>query len=117
MPAKTRFIIVNMIGLVGAIVFFVLSRGQVTITVLDADLSYSPGLLVFLAYTIGALVGASSMVPFLQGKQVENVAKLKEWQQQDAKLAVEVQSDKEKQLEAKIATLETALKQALKKES
>lgn len=45
----------------------------------------------------------------------QNIAKLKEWQQQDNKLAIEVQKDKEKQLEAKIATLEAALKQALNK--
>ena len=37
------------------------------------------------------------------------------WQKQDAKLVAEVQSDKEKQLEAKIATLEAALQRALKK--
>ncbi len=106
-----------MVGLVGAITFFVLSREQITFMLFGVELSTSPGLLVCISYVIGALIGASSMVPFLSGKQAENVAKLKEWQQQDAKLAVELQSDKEKLLEAKIATLETALKQALKKES
>lgn len=37
------------------------------------------------------------------------------WQVQDAKLIAEVKSDREKQLEAKIQTLEAALKQSLKK--
>ena len=45
----------------------------------------------------------------------QNEKRLEKWQNQDAKLLVEVQSDKEKQLEAKIATLEAALKRALKK--
>ena len=37
-------------------------------------------------------------------------------QVQDAKLAASITSDREKQLEAKISTLETALEKALKKE-
>lgn len=40
---------------------------------------------------------------------------LSDWQKQDAKLAAEIKSDREKQLEAKIATLEVALNKALKK--
>lgn len=40
-----------------------------------------------------------------------------QWQNQDAKLVAEIKSDREKQLEAKIATLETALKSALQKKS
>lgn len=44
-----------------------------------------------------------------------NEKRIEQWQSQDAKLALEVQSDKEKQLEAKIATLEAALQRALKK--
>lgn len=77
--------------------------------------TWSSGLLVLFSYIIGAMVGTTSLLPYVKGRQEENVAKLKEWQEQDAKLALEVQSDKEKQLEAKIATLEAALKQALKK--
>jgi uncharacterized integral membrane protein len=38
-----------------------------------------------------------------------------EWQKQDAKLITEIESDRVKQLEAKIETLESALKSALKK--
>ncbi len=40
-----------------------------------------------------------------------------QWQDQDAKLAANLTSDREKQLEAKIATLEAALEKALKKPS
>jgi len=38
-----------------------------------------------------------------------------DWQKQDVKLDAEIQSDKEKRLEEKIATLEVALNRALKK--
>jgi hypothetical protein len=51
----------------------------------------------------------------IRSKELKSEAKLLQWQAQDAKLAVEIQSDKEKQLEAKIATLEAALNSALKK--
>ena len=62
---------------------------------------------------LGSAIGHSiSLVK--QVKTQEEKRKL-EWQAQDAKLAAEVKSDREKQLEAKIATLETALQRALKK--
>ncbi len=51
----------------------------------------------------------------IRSKELKSEAKQLQWQAQDAKLAVEIQSDKEKQLEAKIATLEAALTSALKK--
>jgi hypothetical protein len=38
-----------------------------------------------------------------------------DWQVQDVKLVAEIKSDRENQLEAKIATLESALNKALKK--
>jgi hypothetical protein len=38
-----------------------------------------------------------------------------DWQAQDLKLVAEIKSDRENQLEAKIATLESALNKALKK--
>jgi hypothetical protein len=40
-----------------------------------------------------------------------------DWQKQDVKLDAEIQSDKEKRLEEKIATLEVALDRALKRKS
>lgn len=63
----------------------------------------------------GCIVGFSLNFAFSKGK-LNNQRKLEEWQAQDAKLAASLVSDKEKQLEAKIATLETALKNALKKQ-
>jgi hypothetical protein len=58
-------------------------------------------------------VAATSLIGTMrrssEGKRLSN------WQTQDAKLVAEIKSDREKQLEAKIATLETALKSSLKK--
>jgi hypothetical protein len=53
----------------------------------------------------------------LLNKDQANLKQISQWQAQDAKLAAAVTSDREKQLEAKIATLETALKTALKKQA
>lgn len=115
MSAKTKFIGINLIGLALALVFFFGAREPFIFQLMGSETGGTPGALILMSYVCGALLGGLSMLPFARGKQQENVAKLKEWQTQDAKLALEVQSDREKQLEAKIATLETALKQALKK--
>lgn len=63
----------------------------------------------------GCIVGFSLNFAFNKSK-VNNQRRLEQWQAQDAKLAASLVSDKEKQLEAKIATLEAALKSALKKQ-
>jgi len=115
MSAKTSFIITNLVGLVGALFFYANAHQTILFSFLGLELTTSPGYLVLITYVCGAMLGATSMTPFLTHKNKENVAKLQEWKNQDAKLAVEVQSDKEKQLEAKIATLEAALNKALGK--
>lgn len=73
------------------------------------------GTLSMMFFAIGTLMGLLWSLGTGAANTEQNIAKLKEWQQQDNKLAIEVQKDKEKQLEAKIATLEAALKQALNK--
>jgi uncharacterized integral membrane protein len=60
----------------------------------------------------GALLGIC--ITQLKVGKVSQEKKKLEWDAQDAKLAASVKSDREKQLEAKINTLETALKTALK---
>lgn len=115
MSPKIKFILINLLGIACALLFFFNARTPLVLTLGGIEFGTSPGLLVLTAYAMGVLLGTLSMIPFAGGKHEENVARLKEWQNQDAKLAVEVQSDKEKQLEAKIATLEAALKAALKK--
>ena len=116
MPAKTRLIIINVVGLLVALYAYAnVGEQAINFNLFGMAMSASPGLIVIVSYLLGAIFGGGSMIPLVGHKGAENVAKLKEWQEQDAKLAVEVQSDKEKQLEAKIATLESALKKALQK--
>ncbi len=62
---------------------------------------------------VGALAGYA--LELAKRPKIHSEKRQLEWAAQDAKLMAEVKSDREKQLEAKIATLETALKQALAK--
>ncbi|MBX9572487.1 MAG: hypothetical protein K2X77_26565 [Candidatus Obscuribacterales bacterium] len=114
MPQKVRMIILIVVGWAVPLIVLLSNNSQIVpFHIFTAELSIGIGVLVLMFYAIGALFGF--LYPIVAGKQEQNIAKLKEWQEQDQKLAIEVQKDKEKQLEAKIATLEAALKQALKK--
>ena len=64
-------------------------------------------------WLLGILGGCALMLA--NDKTELNQQKQVEWQAQDVKLMASVASDREKQLEAKISTLEVALKTALKK--
>ncbi|MBX9878266.1 MAG: LapA family protein [Candidatus Obscuribacterales bacterium] len=68
--------------------------------------------LILGALASGALLGFS--ITQLKVGKVSQEKKKLEWDAQDAKLAASVKSDREQQLEAKINTLEAALKTALK---
>lgn len=72
------------------------------------------GVIIFSACVSGSLVPLS-LIFFITKRRVSETKKLREWQKQDDKLLKEITSDREKQLEAKITTLEAALKSALKK--
>lgn len=65
-------------------------------------------------FFLGLIPGFGFMA-FRKKKQVVSKTKEIEWDKQDEKLAKELGSDHVKQLEAKIETLETALKAALTK--
>ena len=72
------------------------------------------GVIGFLYFFAGALSALSLWSIRLDKARASDIAH-KEWDRQDEKLAKEIRSDREKQLEAKIETLEIALKSALKK--
>lgn len=65
-------------------------------------------------FILGLIPGLSFML-FRQKKKAISKAKELEWDKDNQKLAKEIESDKVKQLQAKIETLETALKSALAK--
>ena len=70
------------------------------------------GLVSFLA--IGVITGLSFITIVSRGEKTSG-KQIATWDAQDAKLQSQVKSDREKQLEAKIDTLEAALKSALNK--
>ncbi|MEZ4488729.1 MAG: hypothetical protein R3C24_04465 [Cyanobacteriota/Melainabacteria group bacterium] len=65
-------------------------------------------------FILGLIPGLSFML-FRQKKKAISKEKELEWDKDNQKLAKEIESDKVKQLQAKIETLETALKSALAK--
>ena len=109
------FFIVNVVFFAAAAYLLLANPQQVVLQLGGSQFLCTGGGLVFGMYASGFVVCFLSGLPLLGGSQSANMAKLKEWQVQDAKLLKEIQSDKEKLMEAKIATLEAALKKALRK--
>ena len=102
------------IGLLLLILALVLPNWQnATLHAFSATIEVPLAALNLVCLLVGCLAGAS--FSFVARRKTRNVEVKREWQTQDAKLAASIMSDKEKQLEAKIATLEAALKTALKK--
>lgn len=108
---------------IGPIIFCVLSIVTVLvvaftnttpaqISLLGANMQLAPGFLALGTFALGA-VSVLSFAMVRAGKQMASNQIEKNWEKQDAKLSNEIQSDKVKQLEAKIDTLEIALKSAL----
>jgi uncharacterized integral membrane protein len=72
------------------------------------------GLIIIVSLVIGFFAGVSDYLSLNKSGKQDQIKN--EWQAQDAKLVASITSDREKQLEAKISTLETALDKALRKE-
>ncbi len=108
---------VAFIGLIAFafLVLLALSNWQPTMLQLFGSAFTLPlGAVVILSLVIGFLAGVSDYLSMRRGAKQEQIKS--DWQVQDAKLAASITSDREKQLEAKISTLETALEKALRKE-
>ena len=71
------------------------------------------GVMVIISLVAGSFAGIADYLTLNRGAKQNRIQE--QWQVQDAKLATSLISDREKQLEAKINTLETALEKALKK--
>jgi hypothetical protein len=75
-----------------------------------------PELLIsIIGFAIGFVIGGGWLRMLVANKERASSKALTKWEAEDQKLLTQVQTDREKQLEAKIATLETALQKALKK--
>ena len=81
-----------------------------------APLNLPYGLTVLSAYACGLLT-IGSLWNGIKQREKRSEQKMVGWEKEDRKLMAEIASDKEKQLEAKIQTLDVALKTALKKKA
>ncbi len=108
---------------IGPIIFCLLSTALVAvvalsnttaikISLLSSTFDFAPGFLALGTFVLGA-VSVLSFALIRAGKQITSSKIEGQWEKQDVKLSAEIESDKVKQLEAKITTLEVALKSAL----
>jgi uncharacterized integral membrane protein len=83
---------------------------------LGLSLNLPLGVLLIAGYILGFICTFGLLISQATARTA-STQRLAQWQLQDEKLLTQVQSDREKQLEAKIQTLETALQRALDKRS
>ncbi|MBX3075842.1 hypothetical protein KF728_20325 [Candidatus Obscuribacterales bacterium] len=114
MPRNLFFIISAVLLIVAAVLGFMNISTAVALNLFGATVSTTVGTLVLIGFALG-LASAASFNATRAIKDAKSEQNQLTWQKQDEKLAKEIQSDKEKQLEAKIQTLEIALKSALDK--
>jgi len=110
----------NIFLVISAVLFIVTAAlaatnfAPVPMSLFGSPLNLPLGGIVFGSYVLGLLTVVSAKGT-TKAKEIKSDKLQVEWQRQDDKLEREKQSDKEKQLEAKIQTLEVALKSALDK--
>lgn len=106
--------VVGLWAVCAAIAVVALANSQPVPVALFGSQNQAPlAALIFGPMVVGVLAGYS--LEAAKRPKLQSEKRQLEWAAQDAKLMAEVKSDREKQLEAKIATLEAALKQALAK--
>ena len=113
MLPKYLFLALALLATAATAFFAAYNIQTVPITLPGIHVDVSLALIAVKFYALGA-VSAFSLWK-IRSKKLKGQATQLQWQAQDAKLQAEIRSDREKQLEAKIATLETALGAALKK--
>lgn len=94
----------------------IMNGTPVSANIFGAQINMTLGTGMLLAYLAACLAFGGAGLLLRQQKVVQDKT-LAQWDAQDQKLLQSVQTDREKQLEAKIETLESALKQALKRGS
>lgn len=92
----------------------IMNGAPVTANLFGSQVSMTLGTGMLVAYLVAAVAFGGAAFLLKQDKVVQDKT-LATWEAQDQKLLQSVQTDREKQLEAKIETLESALKQALKR--
>lgn len=103
------------LSLLGLLLAIVTIAQPVPVNTFAAHFQIYLGCILVAELVVGYLCGVGQQGFILASRDKQQEQRSLEWQAQDVKLLAEVKSDREKQLEAKIATLESALKQALKR--
>ncbi|HEY9792315.1 MAG TPA: hypothetical protein V6D22_18070 [Candidatus Obscuribacterales bacterium] len=111
---KNIGIIVLFVGSVIAVALGVINGTPEPVNLFGAQMSLPEGAVIIGGYIFGVLCTFGMLAGRYSAKAASNQT-LQEWEAQDQKMLGQVQSDREKQLEAKIATLEAALQKALKR--
>jgi hypothetical protein len=111
-PNLAIIAIVVVTAVIGALALT--NAGTLEVSIFGLAVSLTSGWLLLAGYLLGVVASLPLVMARLHQEKTAD-RRLTEWQVQDAKLAASVQTDREKQLEAKIATLEAALNRALKK--
>ncbi len=110
---KTMFLVLVVLSQILFWAITILNWQTVGLNLFGSASALPVGAGFILAGVFGATTALGAVLSLDKTKAYEQ--KKVEWQAQDAKLMASISSDREKQLEAKIATLESALKTALKK--
>lgn len=113
MNKKPLFLAISILSIIAAIAIAGPNCQSVPLVLFGTQVSLSFCVIGFGMFALGCL----STLPMAlnKAKEIKSEKIQVAWQQQDEKLKEELTNDKIKLLEAKISTLDAALKQALKK--
>jgi uncharacterized integral membrane protein len=113
MLPKILFTAIAALAAIITIIFALMNTAAVSVVMPGTHIDLPLAVVAVKFYALGIISAVCGWK--IRSKTLKVEAKQLEWQAQDAKLQAEIRSDREKQLEAKIATLEVALNAALKK--
>lgn len=113
MTHKALYIAAIIVFLAGTVYLAAVNTQSIAVSAFNQTFQVPLAWIVIKLFLLGA--ASAYCAGRLKRREQKSEQKQLEWKAQDAKLAAEIQTDTVKLLEAKIATLETALDKALKK--
>ncbi len=111
-----RYGLIGVSAVMGLVVLVVcvLNGASAAVNLFGQSVTAPLGVFLFATFALGYFSSLSLWSIKMSKSRISDV-KMVQWEKQDEKLEKEIRSDREKQLEAKIETLETALRAALQK--
>ncbi|MBI5175850.1 MAG: hypothetical protein HY986_23395 [Candidatus Melainabacteria bacterium] len=113
MSHKILYILISVFLVVSTLYFAAINTANISCNFIGQKFDVPLAWIVIKLYILGGVT--TLFLLRLRRREEKSEQKQLEWKAQDAKLQAEIQNDTVKLLEAKIATLETALDKALKK--